>query len=79
MAGAQDALEGMSMAKSLALKSYRLLRQYAHCLAFIANYETLLGKLESCDPVPPRLLLLHEKNNESVRRKGSGAGNESTC
>ena len=43
--------------KSLALKSYRLLRQYAHCLTFIANHETLLNKLKSGDPVPPRLKL----------------------
>ena len=45
-------------ANSLALKSYRLLQQYAHCLAFIANHEILLEKLKSGDPVPPRLKLL---------------------
>ena len=44
-------------AEKLALKSYRLLRQYAHCLAFIANHEALLDKLKSGDPVPPRLKL----------------------
>jgi len=42
-------------AKSLAMKSYDLLRQFQHCLAFIANYETLLEKLKNCEPTPPRL------------------------
>jgi len=42
-------------AKSLAMKSYDLLRQFPHCLAFIANYETLLEKLKNCEPTPPRL------------------------
>jgi hypothetical protein len=42
-------------AESLALKSFSLLRQYAHCLTFIANYETLLDKLKTRDPVAPRL------------------------
>ena len=42
-------------AKSLAMKSFDLLRQYAHCLSFIANPETLLDKLKHCDPVPPQL------------------------
>lgn len=44
-------------AKSLAQKSYNLLRQYPHCLAFIANYQILLEKLKNCEPVPPRLLI----------------------
>ena len=42
-------------AESLAMKSYQLLRQYPHCLTFIANYETLLEKLKSGDPNPPHL------------------------
>jgi hypothetical protein len=42
-------------AKSLAMKSYRLLRQYPHCLSFIANYNTLLERLKNCEPVPPQL------------------------
>ncbi|MGD8883159.1 MAG: DUF309 domain-containing protein [Desulfobacterales bacterium] len=42
-------------AKSLAMKSYNLLRQYPHCLSFIANYETLLDKLKKCDRLPPQL------------------------
>jgi hypothetical protein len=42
-------------AKSLAMKSFDLLRQYPHCLAFIANSETLLDKLKKCDRVPPQL------------------------
>lgn len=29
--------------------------QYSHCLAFIANTETLLDKLKASDAVPPRL------------------------
>ena len=66
-------------AKSLAMKSYQLLRQYVHCLAFIANYETLLDKLESGDPAPPRLKLISEKNNKTARRKCAGAGKESAC
>ncbi len=44
-------------AKSLAMKSYDLLRQFPHCLSFIANYETLLEKLKNCEPAPPRLEL----------------------
>ena len=43
------------VAESLAMKSYDLLRQYAHCLSFIANYKTLLEKLKYCEPAPPRL------------------------
>ena len=42
-------------AKSLAMKSFDLLRQYPHCLTFIANSETLLDKLKKCDRVPPQL------------------------
>lgn len=42
-------------AEGLALKSLSLLRQYAHCLTFIGNYEMLLDKLEKLDPVAPRL------------------------
>jgi hypothetical protein len=44
-------------AGSLARKSYDLLRQYPHCLAFIANYETFLEKLKKCEADPPRLEL----------------------
>jgi hypothetical protein len=66
-------------AKRLAMKSYQLLRQYVHCLAFIANYETLLDKLESVDPVPPRLKRISDKTNKSERRLDAGAGKESTC
>ena len=42
-------------AESLALKAFNLLGQYAHCLTFIANYETLLDKLKKLDPDAPRL------------------------
>ena len=42
-------------AKSLAMKSFNLLRQYSHRLAFIANSETLLDKLKKCDRIPPQL------------------------
>jgi hypothetical protein len=42
-------------AKSLAMKSFDLLRQYSHCLAFIANPETLLDNLKKCDRDPPQL------------------------
>ena len=66
-------------AKSLAMKSYQLLRQYVHCLEFIANYETLLDKLESGDPVPPRLKRISDKTNKTTRRKCAGAGKESAC
>lgn len=45
-------------AESLAMKSYQLLRQYPHCLTFIANYEILLEKLNSGDPAPPHLNIL---------------------
>jgi hypothetical protein len=37
------------------MKSYELLRQYPHCLSFIANYETLLEKLKNFEPTPLRL------------------------
>ena len=63
-------------AKSLAMKSYQLLRQYVHCLAFIANYETLLDKLESGDPVPP---LLKRISNKTARGLDAGAGKEFVC
>jgi hypothetical protein len=66
-------------AKSLAMKSYQLLRKYAHCLTFIANHETLLAKLESGDAVPPRLKILSEKNDKTVRRRDAGAGKETEC
>jgi hypothetical protein len=66
-------------AKSLALKSYQLLRQYAHCLTFIANHETLLEKLESGGGIPPRLKVLPEKTHIAVRRKGTGAGEGTAC
>jgi len=42
-------------AESLAIKSFNLLRQYGHCLTFIANYEILLDRLNKFDPVAPRL------------------------
>ena len=45
----------LQAAKSLAMKSYDLLRQFPHCLSFIANYETFLEKLKNCEPAPPRL------------------------
>ena len=66
-------------AESLAMKSYQLLRQYVHCLAFIANYETLLDKLESGDPVPPLLKRISDKTNKTARRLDAGAGKESAC
>lgn len=49
-------------AESLAMKSYQLLRQYSHCLTFIANYETLLEKLKSGDLTPPRLNIFPGKD-----------------
>ena len=42
-------------AQSLAAKASALLQQFSHCLTFIANSETLLNKLKTIDPVPPRL------------------------
>ena len=42
-------------AQSLAMKSYDLLRQYTHCLTFVGNYRTLLGKLKNFESTPPRL------------------------
>ena len=66
-------------AQSLALKAYRLLRNYAHCLAFIANHETLLEKLESADPEPPRLRRSLRKDHKTERRGDPGAGKESAC
>ena len=66
-------------AKSLAMKLYQLLRQYAHCLAFIANHETLLDKLESGDPVPPRLKILTEKTNKTARRGDADARKGTAC
>jgi hypothetical protein len=66
-------------AQSLALKAYRLLCQYAHCLEFIANHETLLVKLKSADPEPPRLKLSLQKIRNTARRGDTGAGKESAC
>ena len=42
-------------ASSLAAKAYVLLEQYRDFLTFIANTQTLLDKLESCNPTPPQL------------------------
>ena len=56
-------------AEGLAMKSLRLLRQYAHCLTFIANYETLLDKLKTLDPIAPQLKIRHITKD----------GNKSAC
>ena len=40
---------------SLAAKSYRLIQQYSHCLAFVENLDVLLQKLKRLDLDPPRL------------------------
>ena len=42
-------------AKSLSAKSHNLIRQYSRDLDFIKNLDVLLQKLDSLDPVPPRL------------------------
>ena len=42
-------------AAKLAGKSYRLIRQYSHCLAFIENIDALLQALKNLDSKPPRL------------------------
>lgn len=42
-------------AASLAGKSYSLIRQYSHCLAFIENLDALLQALKTLDSNPPRL------------------------
>lgn len=42
-------------AKSLSAKSYDLLRQYSHHLAFVENLDVLTHKLKNLDPDPPRL------------------------
>ncbi|MDX1707441.1 MAG: DUF309 domain-containing protein [Desulfobacterales bacterium] len=42
-------------AASLAAKARALLQQYRHCLTFIANLQTLLDKIQSGEPDPPRL------------------------
>ncbi|MEJ2101872.1 MAG: DUF309 domain-containing protein [Desulfobacterales bacterium] len=42
-------------AESLAIKSFNLLRQYGHCLTFIANFGILLDRLNKLDPAAPRL------------------------
>ena len=41
--------------KSLSAKSYRLIRQYSHSLAFIKNLDVLTQKLKALDPEAPRL------------------------
>jgi hypothetical protein len=56
-------------AEGLALKSFSLLKKYACCLTFIANYETLLDKLVKLDPVAPQLKIRHIAK----------AGKESAC
>jgi hypothetical protein len=40
---------------SLAAKAYALLEQYRDCLTFITDTQTLLDKLQTCNPAPPRL------------------------
>lgn len=42
-------------AANLAAKSYSLIRQYSHCLAFIENLDMLLRALKKPDSSPPRL------------------------
>jgi hypothetical protein len=42
--------------KSLSAKSYDLLRQYSHRLAFIKNLDVLIQKLKTLDPDPPQLI-----------------------
>lgn len=71
--------EHRQASRSLAMKSHKLLRKHTHCLAFIANYEILLDKLASGDPVPPRLKIAPEKTPKTARRKTAGAGKESAC
>ena len=41
--------------ESLSAKSCNLIRQYAHCLAFIENLDSLLQRLKTLDPDPPKL------------------------
>ena len=41
--------------KNLSTKSYNLIRQYSHCLAFIENLDSLLERLKTLDSDPPRL------------------------
>lgn len=66
-------------AQGLSMKAFKLLRQYARCLVFIANYETLLDKLCKLDPVAPRLEILPEKNMKAEHRYLTDAGKESAC
>ena len=66
-------------AQGLSMKAFKLLRQYARCLVFIANYETLLDKLCKLDPVAPRLEILPGKNMKAERRYLTDAGKESAC
>lgn len=42
-------------AKSLSVKSLTLIRQYSHCLTFITNLNVLTKRLESLDPISPKL------------------------
>ena len=42
-------------AANLAGKSYILIQQYSHCLAFIENLDALLQALKNLDSKPPRL------------------------
>jgi hypothetical protein len=41
--------------KSLAAKSYELIRRYSHHLSFIKNLDVLAQKLKTLDPDPPML------------------------
>ena len=41
--------------ESLSAKSYNLIRQYSHCLAFIENLDSLLQSLKTLDADSPRL------------------------
>ena len=41
--------------RSLSIKSLDLIRQYRHCLTFISNLDLLIDKLNTLDPIPPKL------------------------
>ena len=51
-------------ARRLASKALRQMKDYAHCLGFIANLDTLLDSIQKLDPVPPRLEL--DDNSDST-------------
>ena len=47
--------DNLAAARRLAPKALRQMKEFSHCLGFIANLEVLLSCMQRVDPKPPRL------------------------